>query len=160
MGKNYTQLSIEERTMIQTQLSMGHKPGQIARALGRSAGTLSRELKRNEWTRPQRPRGIGRPSVTGGYRADIAQQRANACTTTPRVERRLRPGTALWKPVLRYLKAGSQFQFRFDPKRNTRAIEPESHATCLDRRLIDWKSFLRASLSLSAATLSLIAAAV
>ena len=106
MGKNYTQLSIEERTMIQTQLSMGHKPGQIARELGRSAGTLSRELKRNEWTRPKRPRGVGRPSVTGGYRADNAQQRASACTATPRVERRLRPGTALRKQVLRYLKAG------------------------------------------------------
>jgi transposase, IS30 family len=59
MGKNYTQLSIEERTMIQTQLSMGHKPGQIARELGRSAGTLSRELKRNDWSRPKRPRGVG-----------------------------------------------------------------------------------------------------
>ncbi|MDP1680081.1 MAG: helix-turn-helix domain-containing protein [Candidatus Nitrotoga sp.] len=41
MGKIYKQLSIEERTMIQTQLSMGRKPGKIAQELGRCAGTLS-----------------------------------------------------------------------------------------------------------------------
>ncbi|TQV61569.1 MAG: helix-turn-helix domain-containing protein, partial [Halothiobacillaceae bacterium] len=49
MGKKYTQLSLEERTMIQTQLSMGFKPSQIAQTLGRSASTLTRELKRNGW---------------------------------------------------------------------------------------------------------------
>ncbi len=49
MGKIYKQLSVEERAMIQAQLSMGRKPGQIVRELGRSAGTLSRELKRNGW---------------------------------------------------------------------------------------------------------------
>ena len=36
MGRNYKQLSIEERTMIQTQLEMGIKPGAIAVELGRS----------------------------------------------------------------------------------------------------------------------------
>ena len=80
MGKIYNQLSVEERTMIQTQLSMGFKPGQIARELGRSAGTLSRELKRNGWVRPKFPRGVGRPAIAGGYRADMAQRRAKACT--------------------------------------------------------------------------------
>ena len=35
MRKIYKQMSIEERTLIQTQLSMGFKPGQIARELGR-----------------------------------------------------------------------------------------------------------------------------
>ncbi|HWR77464.1 MAG TPA: helix-turn-helix domain-containing protein [Thiobacillus sp.] len=44
MEKKYKQLSLEERTMIQTQLSMGYKPGRIAQELGRSASTLSREL--------------------------------------------------------------------------------------------------------------------
>lgn len=37
MGKTYKQLGIEKRTMIQMQLSMGLKPGQIARELGRTA---------------------------------------------------------------------------------------------------------------------------
>jgi IS30 family transposase len=106
MGKDYKQLSIEERTMIQTQLEMGIKPAAIALGLNRSASTLSRELHRNGWTHPRARRGPGRPPVAGGYRADAAHRRARICAVTPRVERRLRPGTALWKAVLRYLKAG------------------------------------------------------
>ena len=106
MGKMYSQLSIEERTMIQTQLSMGYKPGQIARYIGRSAGTLSRELKRNGWTRPRLPRSVGRPLISGGYRADLAQGRADTCTVQPRVLRKLRAGTALWDQVTRYLHDG------------------------------------------------------
>lgn len=43
--KNYSKLSIEERTMIQTRLEMGVKPAVIAPGLNRSASTLSRELK-------------------------------------------------------------------------------------------------------------------
>jgi hypothetical protein len=42
MGRNYKQLSIEERTMIQTQLEMGIKPAAIARELGRSGSALVR----------------------------------------------------------------------------------------------------------------------
>ena len=106
MGKIYKQLSIEERTMIQTQLEMGIKPAAIAAGLNRSPSTLSRELRRNGWVRPKGCRGPGRPARAGGYRADCAQRRAQACTVTARVERRLRPGTALWKQVARYLKAG------------------------------------------------------
>lgn len=106
MGKIYTQLSFEERTMIHTQLEMGLNPAAIALGLNRSASTLSRELRRNGWTRPTMRRGPGRPPVAGGYRADTAHMRAQACTVTPRVGRRLRPGTALWEQVTRYLKAG------------------------------------------------------
>ena len=106
MGNIYTQLSLEERTMIHTQLEMGLNPAAIARGLNRSAATLSRELRRNGWTRPPTRRGPGRPPVAGGYRAAAAQMRARACTITPRVARRLRPGTALWNHITRYLKAG------------------------------------------------------
>ncbi len=53
MGKNYDQLSIEERAMIQTQLDMGVKPAAIAKSINRSASTLSRELRRNGWSRPK-----------------------------------------------------------------------------------------------------------
>lgn len=81
--------------MIQMQLPMGFKPGQIARELGRSAGTLSRELKRNGWVRPKLPRDVGRPAIAGGYRADVAQRRATACTLKPHALRKVRPGTAL-----------------------------------------------------------------
>jgi len=106
MGKIYQQLSIEERTMIQMQLEIGIRPAAIAVGLNRSASTLSRELRRNGWVRPPAHRRPGRPVVAGGYRAGVAHQRAQACTVTPRVERRLQPGTALWKQVQRYLKAG------------------------------------------------------
>ena len=104
MGKVYTQLSIEERTMIQTQLVMGIKASVIARGLGRCASTLSRELHRNGWFCPKAPRGPGRPAVAGGYRAEAAHMRARDCTVTPRVERRLYPGSALWDEVMHYLK--------------------------------------------------------
>ena len=106
MGKNYKQLSIEERTMIQTQLGLGMKPAAIAEGLNRSASTLSRELRRNRWTHAKTPRNRGRPSASGGYRAESAHQRAHTCTVKPRVEQRLRPGTALWDHVTGYLKAG------------------------------------------------------
>jgi len=106
MGKIYKQLSIEERTMIQTQLEMGIKPAAIALGLNRWASTLARELRRNGWARPKARRGPGRPAVAGGYRAEAAHQRAHACTVTPRVERRLRPGTALWDQVIHYLQGG------------------------------------------------------
>ena len=106
MGKNYSQLSIEERTMIQTQLEMGIKPAGIALGLNRSTSTLSRELSRNGWVRATACCGPGRPRMAGGYRAVAAQERANICTVTPHVERRLRPKAPLWGRVVRYLKKG------------------------------------------------------
>ena len=106
MGKNYDQLSIEERAMIQTQLEMGVKPAAIAKSITRSASTVSRELRRNGWSHPKTPRGSGRPAVAGGYRFDAAHKRAQGCTVKPRVERRLRPGTTLWYSVMQYLKGG------------------------------------------------------
>ena len=84
---------------------MGLKPAAIAMGLHRSASTLSRELRRNGWTRPKARRGPGRPPKAGGYRADAAHTRAHTCTVTPRVARHLRPGTALWNQVIHYLKA-------------------------------------------------------
>jgi len=106
MGKHYKQLSLEERTMIQTQLSMGFKPGQIALELGRSASTLGRELRRHGWVQPEVRRGRGRPLLAGGYRAEVAHRCAHAASVKPRVERRLRPGGVLWDHVMGYLKAG------------------------------------------------------
>ncbi len=73
MGKSYSQLSIEERTMIQTQLEMGIKPAAIALGLNRSASTLSRELSRNGWVHAKACCGPGRPRMAGGYRAVAAK---------------------------------------------------------------------------------------
>jgi hypothetical protein len=46
----YNQLSIEDRSLIQTQLAIGFKPTWIAKVLGRSVSTITRELHRNCWT--------------------------------------------------------------------------------------------------------------
>jgi IS30 family transposase len=104
MGKFYAQLSIEERTMIQMQLSMGMKAATIAKGLGRCPSTLSRELRRNGWVSAKAPRGRGRPAAAGGYHAVAAHERARDCTIAPRVKRRLCPGSVLWDEVMHYLK--------------------------------------------------------
>jgi len=104
MGKSYTQLSLEERTLIQTQLTQGFNPSQVAADLDRSVSTVTRELRRNGW-RPSNPRfKRGRPLIAGGYRSEIAQHRAVAGHAKPRTSRRLKPGTALWEQVMHYLR--------------------------------------------------------
>lgn len=74
--------------------------------LGRSASTLSLELKRNNWVHLMQPRCVGRPRLAGGYRSDAAHRRTHACTVKPRVLRRLQLGTVLWGHVAGYLKEG------------------------------------------------------
>ncbi len=106
MGKHYKQLSIEERTLIQTGLSQGYKASEIARELCRSTSTVSRELQRNGWSRPQEPRRAGRPSPAGGYKSDEAQRRAQRCAIEPRTPCKLRSGNALWGQVKKYLCVG------------------------------------------------------
>ena len=100
MGKSYNQLSIEERMLIQTQLSIKMKPAEIADGLKRSASTLLRELPRNDWVRPKTQRSRGRPLVSSSYRAAAAHLRTITCRINPRIEKRLRPGTALWHHVV------------------------------------------------------------
>ncbi len=99
MGKSYDQLSIEEQTLIQTQLSIGMKPVEIAEGLKRSASTLSRELRRNDWVPPKTQRSRGRPLVSGSYRAAAAPLCAHAYRIKPQITKRLRPRTALWHHV-------------------------------------------------------------
>lgn len=45
--QQYTELSIEERAVIQVSLSMGISQRGIAKKLKRSPSTISREIKRN-----------------------------------------------------------------------------------------------------------------
>ena len=104
MVKTYHHLSLAERSLIETQLELGLSPAAIARSLDRPASTVSRELRRNGWKRPQAKRGRGRPALAGGYRAEAAHQRAQTCSITPRVARRLRPGTVLWEQVMRLIR--------------------------------------------------------
>ena len=106
MTKNYTQLTMDERTFIQLGLTAELKPAQIALELSRSASTITRELKGNGWVPPVKIRSQGRPFVCGGYKAVAAQDRARALHAKPKVERRLQPGNALWGKVTDHLKLG------------------------------------------------------
>ena len=106
MGTSYNQLSIEGWTLIQTQLPIGLKPVEIAEGLKCSTSALFRELRRNDWVRPKAQRSRGRPLASGSYPAAAAHLRAHGCTIKPLIEKRLRPGTALWHHVVDYLKAG------------------------------------------------------
>lgn len=103
---NYKQLSIEERSVIQAQLTLGFKPSWIAVDLGRSVSTISRELRRNGWAKLKEKPGRGRPAIAGKYRAALAQARADGLSAKPSVERRLQLGNALWKAVMDYLRLG------------------------------------------------------
>jgi len=105
MGTNYTHLSIEERTMIQWSLEQGCTLRAIARSVQRPPSTISRELGRNGWVNPATaPRKRGRPPVAGGYRAALAQQRAERLSAAPRCPPRLAVAGALWPVVERLLR--------------------------------------------------------
>ena len=104
--EKYKQLSMEEHSLIQTQLTWGFKPSWIALSLGRSVSTITRELKRNNWVKSTGIAVRGRPPIAGKYRAVLAPNRAQSLSSVPRVARRLQVGSELWKVVMNYLKQG------------------------------------------------------
>jgi IS30 family transposase len=106
MGKSYTHLSLEERCLLQTQLSMGFSPAAIAAGLKRARSTITREMHRNNW-RPESLRsGRGRPPIAGGYYAPFADKRACRLARKPRTARKLVSGSPLWETVLAHLRCG------------------------------------------------------
>jgi IS30 family transposase len=104
--EKYKQLSMVERSLIQSQLTLGFKPSWIALSLGRSVSTIIRELKRNSWVHTTGVVIRGRPAIAGKYRALLAQDREQGFSAAPRVARRLQAGNDLWKVVVTYLKQG------------------------------------------------------
>ena len=106
MAKAYQQLSLSERSLIQTQLQQRFKPGAIAASLGRSRSSITRELARNGWKAPASVRPAGRPPIAGGYASCRAEARARTLSVKPRVERKLLPGNALWGKVCDGLRQG------------------------------------------------------
>ena len=106
MGTNYEQLNCEERTMIQLSLEQGCKLRAIARSLQRAPSSISRELRRNGWCNPATlPPKPGRPPLAGGYRASLAQQRADDMARTARCPSRLTHDGPLWPHVERLLRS-------------------------------------------------------
>ncbi len=95
---SYTHFTLSERKYLQELLDSGKKQAEIARLLGRSRSTISREIRRNQakW-RPHR-----RPSNKYWYNHWRAQ---NLYTTRRRDHRRtaLKPGTDIWNYIVAHL---------------------------------------------------------
>ena len=106
MKGHYQHLSLAERSLIQTQLSMGWSPAAIAAGLQRARSTVLREIRRNGWDRKKTQRKRGRPYVAAGYYAVTADQRARWLRQKPRVERKLVAGTPIWDRVIAELGRG------------------------------------------------------
>lgn len=104
MGTRYSHLSAEERGTIMALRVQGCSVRAVARVLGRASSTVTRELRRNG----ERPAGgrplMGRPRRVGGYDASRAGERARRLRCKPRVKRKLRRGTRLWRRVCGLLK--------------------------------------------------------
>ena len=106
MGQKYTQLTMEERCLIQTQLSMCWSPAVIAAGLQRARSTITREMLRNRWKRKPEVALRGHPPIAGGYYALRAHRRSQLLHIKPRVARKLVPGNPLWITVVRLLRQG------------------------------------------------------
>ena len=68
MARTFRQLSMDERCLLQTQLSMGWRPAAIAAGLQRARSTISREMARNGWLAAASRPTLGRTPIAGGYR--------------------------------------------------------------------------------------------
>lgn len=114
MGAVYSHLSEEERQVIQIEIGNGTGIREIATMLGRSASTISREIKRNTWFpsnegesyRPYRPTRLKTGPWTGRYyMAGPAQRKADRRRMKPRKPYRLSHGR-LWAQVAAWLGCG------------------------------------------------------
>ena len=131
MENSYRHLNMDERSFIQLALGQGCTLRAIACCVQRSASTISRELARNGWQDPTishrgRP---GRRPKAGGYRAVAAQERATNLTQTPRVARRLAPGTWLWRQMARLLGRGYSPEQIAGILKRMHPAEPDRHVS-------------------------------
>lgn len=93
MGQSYGQLTADERAVVMVMLHEGYSQASIARRLGRNAGPISRELKRNA-------------SAAAGAAYDAVQAGIGALGRrfAPRVIPKLGPDTALFAVVTDLLR--------------------------------------------------------
>jgi len=138
MGKNYSHLSCEERTLIQLGLERKCSLSRIAKSLDRSRSTIIRELKRNGWCPPlKHPRQRGRPTVAGGYRSVVAQERADNLSIKARKPKRLFEGGKIWgliESLLRGFHSPEQISGRLkrmNPDDNALHVSHETIYTAL-----------------------------
>jgi IS30 family transposase len=124
-------LSLDERVFIADALIWGWGVREIARQLGRSAGTVSRELRRNQWTR--HPGGIGPSGVAG---ASVSSRRYGPYgADRAAAARRRRPKARKLETdlVLRALVARWLLRLRWSPRQIAHRLrrvfpdQPERH---------------------------------
>jgi IS30 family transposase len=101
MAAGYSHLSVEDRCLIEAQLSLRWSPVAIAAGLDRSRSTITREIARNGWAV-----GLGGKRVAGIYTGARAQSRARLRAGKPRVPRKLQLHTPLWELVVQRLRRG------------------------------------------------------
>src|ERR1700678_103905 len=106
MAKKYKQLTMEERCLIQTQLSMSWSPAAIAAGLQRARSTITREMLRNRWKPKPEVVRRGHPPIAGGYYALRAHRRSQLLHIKPRIARKLVSDNPLWISVVRLLRQG------------------------------------------------------
>ena len=73
-NQSYKHLSEAERGEIEAYLSVGLKPAEIARRLGRNRSTITREINRGSITQSEKSKWAKR-SITKHYYADAAHNR-------------------------------------------------------------------------------------
>ena len=88
---SYSELSVEERAIIQIGHAQGFSLRRIARLINRSPATISRERRRNR-------------DASGGYSARMAQQLMQARRQVCRPMRKLLPGSERFELVTHMLR--------------------------------------------------------
>lgn len=103
MERQYEHLSAEERGVIMAMRTQGSSVRAVARTLGRSPSTISRELSHNGTAAQTKP-SLGRPRKVQGYDAAAAGARARRLRRKARRGRKLDRRSALWGEVRTYLE--------------------------------------------------------
>ena len=99
MTRTYRQLSAEERGTVMGMKLHNCSIRKIARVLGRSPSTISRELRRNGWQGEAEQCVMGRPRIAGGYDAHRAGKRARCVRRAAWPARKLERHGPLWAEV-------------------------------------------------------------
>ena len=99
MTRTYRQLSAEERGTVMGMKLHNCSIRKIARVLGRSPSTISRELRRNGWQGEAEQCVMGRPRIAGGYDAHRAGKRARCVRRAAWPARKLERNGPLWAEV-------------------------------------------------------------
>lgn len=120
---SYTQLSQTERQGIALGLQQGQSLSAIARALGRSKSTISRECQRN--------------SGANGYASKFAQQRSDRRRRFGRPQPKLHPAGSLFQLVCHHLRLHwspqqiARHLHKLHPNNRRQRVSHESIYTCI-----------------------------